>query len=199
MIRPAFAATFALSLIACAPAAQSTTRSPAIGFAITPQAAAVAAPQAVQVGEAHVLSSRLNLREPISLGIRGADATITFAVHGQSGTTLVLDPAALSTRGTAPFVYATKGSTEPRPLAKTTVSLRDHRTLTCWTDEATSHVMAQVRGADGTAMGPEMLISPLEIMGSPQAVTTDGVHVVVAFVAVTPEGFDLVASPLAAR
>lgn len=158
----------------------------------------------MRVGEAHVITSKVNLQEPIMVGIDGSDVTVTVAVRGHRGWTFALDPQALAAHSITPFDYedhprrAQLGCLEQSPDR---LQLRDGRTLDVWTDEATSRVVAQMFDAEGAASGPEVSVSPpaAEVMGAPRAVTTDGRHVVVAYFATTDAGFDLVARSLETR
>lgn len=180
------------------PATQVTTSSE-IGFAIS--SPAISAPvdgPAVRVGGARVLTSKVNLQEPIRVGVEGSDVTVTAAVRGHRGWTFALDPQVLSARSVAPYDYEAhpeRGHLGCLAQDPNRVKLRDNRTLGVWSDDATSRVVAQIFEADGTAAGPEVTVSS-DVMGAPRAVSSDGHHVVVAYFAATETGFDLVARSL---
>lgn len=169
------------------------------GFAISSPATG----PTMRVGEARVLASKVNLQEPIQVGTQGSDVTVTVASRGHRGWTFALDAQALATRSVAPYDYEEhpqRGHLGCLQPDANRVQLRDNRTLGVWNDEATSRVVAQIFEADGTAHGPEITVSRSEadVIGAPRAVTSDGVHVVVAYFATSEAGFDLVASSLEA-
>ncbi|CAN5925667.1 hypothetical protein BH11MYX4_BH11MYX4_39650 [soil metagenome] len=158
----------------------------------------------MRVGEARVLTSKVNLQEPIMVGVEGSDVTITVAAQGHRGWTFALDPEALAAHAVTPYDYEDHPR---RPQLGCLVQdpdrlkLRDGRTLGVWTDEATSRVVAQIFDAEGLASGPEVTVSrpAADVIGAPRAVTSDGRHVVIAYFATADAGFDLVARSLEAR
>lgn len=183
------AAAICFSFVACAPA-----RAPGeLGFAISNGAQAGA-----RVGEPRVVSSKVNMREPLVLtGLEG-EVTMTFGVHGRRGVTLTLAPDSYQARLITPFVYGESATGKPplHGLAEVTrVALR-HGTFACWTEDGTHRALARISGTDGSQVGPELVISgpALDVVGPPQAATADGEHVLVAFFAATDGPFQLVAT-----
>jgi hypothetical protein len=167
-----------------------------LGFAIASPSVA----QPIVVGEARVLTSKVNLREPIRVGVEGGEATVTVAVRGRHGLTFALEPETLAARGVTPYDYEGQPGAGTQLEDPRGVRLQDGRTLGCWTDDATRSVMARMFDRRGVASGPAIVVSGSDVgvMGAPRAVTADGRHVVVAYFATTETGFVLVARRLSA-
>jgi hypothetical protein len=182
---------FAAALTSCAPAGAPSRE---LRFAIaSPSAAPV-----MGVGEARVLTSRVNLREPIRMGAESGEVTVTVAVRGRRGLTFALEPETLAARGVTPYDYEGHEGSGLQLESASRVKLHDGRTLGCWTDDATRRVMARVFDGSGVASGPAIIVSGSDagVMGAPQAATVDGHHVVVAYFTTTETGFALVATPM---
>jgi hypothetical protein len=186
---------FAIGLFAlgCAPRASTTE----VRFAIP----APATGPAVRVGDALVLTTHVNLQEPISVAVAGGEVTVTAAARGHRGWTYALDPLTHAAPSLTPFDYADHPSSSHPGQRNDTdrVRLHDDRTLRVWTDAPAGRVVAQIFDPDGTAHGPEITVSgDADVLGVPHAITADGRHVVVTYVTSNEAGFSLVARALEA-
>jgi hypothetical protein len=156
----------------------------------------------MRVHHTRVLTSKVNLQEPLQLGVQGDDVTITVAMRGHRGWMFTLDHA-LAATSVAPYDYEDhpqRAHPGCQVRDESRLKLADNRSVAFWTDESTSVVVAQIFEADGTAYGPESTVSgpTADVMGAPRAITTDGRHVVIAYFATTGSGFDLLATSLEA-
>ncbi len=185
------AASFAaigMLVLGCAPAASTTE----IRFAIPSPATG----PAVRVGEAVVLTSHVNLQEPIAVATAGPDVSVTAAGRGHHGWTYTLDPVALATRSLTAFEYADHacGAHPGQRQDAERIRLHDDRTLGVRIDAPSSRVIAQIFDVDGAAHGPEVTVSgDADAIGLPHAASADGRHVVITYVTSNEAGFSLVA------
>jgi len=155
------------------------------------------------VNDVVVLERTVNPQEPVTVGTTGDHVRVTFAVHGLHGVSFVLDAESLVPHLTEPFEFEahTLGRPPPfLPLYPVIVQLHEGRSLAVWTDDATGKVVGQNRGTDGLAEGARVPVSPPGVVafGAPRAASPDGRHVVVAFLAVVDEHFELMAATLEA-
>jgi hypothetical protein len=186
----------------CTPAANSAAplAPTGLGFAIT---SSPSAGPTMRVHQTRILTSKVNLQEPVLLAAQGSDITVTAAMRGHRGWTFTMDPQVLAPTSVTPYDYEDHPQ-RPHPGCQekdgTRLKLRDNRTVAFWTDESTNVVVAQIFDADGTAYGPESTASgPTgDVVGAPRAVTSDGQHVVIAYFTATDTGFELVATSLEA-
>jgi hypothetical protein len=152
---------------------------------------------AVHVGEARVIDTRVNPLAPVGLTSDGGELAIRYG-SGRSQGVARLDARSLAHLPPAPDDAARA------PAASTgaaRVLLPGGRFLMIWKRGSTEwghRAMAQEFGAGGSPFGAPVTISPpdIDVVGSPQAVTTDGQHLVVTFAAASDSGFELVAVPL---
>jgi hypothetical protein len=177
-----------------------------VGFAVSTTASSASAP-AIRVSQPRVLSHHVNLLEPVLLGTpAGADAaptdvTITFALRGHEGATFAVDAASLNVRTAKLYTYPPHAKRATPPvftLAPSRVALEGGASISCWTDQETGRAFAQVRDANGSSRGEPVAVSSpgMTLFGEPQAVTSDGRHVVITFFASDEDGFALVAASL---
>jgi hypothetical protein len=191
----------ALALSACAPT--EANGGSTLRFAVSAPSDAVTQPSApaVRVGSARVLSRRVNLLQPLELGALGGNVTVTFAVRQLDGTTLSLDPESLAERGAIGHAYPPHAKHAAPPLSApgaATVSLASGGAISCWTDDESGRVLAQVFRSDGTWIGSPVAVSPegMDVFGAPRLVAAGGRRAVAAFFVSTEEGFRLVAVSL---
>jgi hypothetical protein len=146
-----------------------------------------------------VLSTQVNMRKPVLLTTSGDDVTITFALRGREGVTFAVDPESLEVHKVdiAEYRESELGAMPAYMKYEPTIaSLGDGRTVSCWTEEGSSRVLAQVSEADGASRRePFVVLAPGKtVLGSPRATSVDGRHVIVAFFASSGEGFELIAA-----
>jgi hypothetical protein len=179
---------FLLGTSACAARPQGEAAS--LHFAVSPPSA--------NVTNVRVLSSRVNLQEPVSLSTEGDDVVVRFAIRGRAGASYRLDPETLDVRAAEQVTFPPHERPRTAPFLRadqSTVTLADRSSLAFVTDDASSRVLVQSYAPDGS-LRSESSVSPasMEVVGAPRAATADGRHVVVAFYTSTGVGFDLVAA-----
>ncbi len=194
-----FAAAAVVALSGCSPAASSDGAS--IRFAMSTTEADAAIIPTVRVREVRVLSTRVNLQQPILMGSDGDEVTITFAHRQREGEKLTVQPASLEARAAVPYAYSAKPAASAARVdaaSPTKVMLEDGSSLSCWTDAASSRVLVQAFAPSGAWRGSPVAVSPdgMLAFGEPHITTPDGRHVVVAFFASNEERFQLVAASL---
>jgi len=152
----------------------------------------------VRVGELRVIDPHVNPLVPVHVTSRNHQVEVTFGlVH--SGARERLDAVSLEPVSWEPS--AREDRTTP-PTGITRVALDGNRFLVCWTEgslEWGHRAMAQMhRASDGAPLGAPVEISPpdADVFGAPQAVATDGHHVVATFAASSEGKFRLVAVPI---
>jgi hypothetical protein len=188
-----------LGLVGCA---QPTSEGVAnVRFALSTTTAAATIAPTVRVTDVRVVNRHVNLREPVVMGTAGRDVTVTFALRQREGATVVLDHDSLEPRAVTPFTYPSRprAAMPPVPSSDTSrVKLADGSSLTVWTDDASTRVLVQAFGPDGTWRGSPVVVSPenIDAFGAPQVTSADGRRAVVTFFASDGEGFQLVAASL---
>ena len=114
------------------------------------------------------------------------------------------------TRRTTPSLHAGEAHVVDAPIRPalplrtgqaSRVQLEGGRFILCWTRgsvEEGHRALAQAFGADGGPLGAPVVISPpdVDVIGAPQAITTDGQHVVATFAAASEKSTELLAVPL---
>jgi hypothetical protein len=197
-----FLCTSVLALSGCAHDANE--RATTVQFAVTSASASAAMEPVVRLGEVRVLSKRVNLQERVVLDATGPDVLVTFATRQREGLAVAVDASSLELRRSEPFTFATHAKYEAPPFVaplRAQVNLEGSGTLSCWTDEASSRVVAQAYDASGNPRGEPVAVSPAgtSVIGVPQAASADGRHVVVTFFAIADGTFELVAASVDAR
>jgi hypothetical protein len=150
----------------------------------------------VRVGEARVLDERVNPLVPLRLALKDGAIAVSFGRLGR-GASEQVDPGSLEPRSTP--------SEEPLREAESTsnsvrrIVLDGGRFLECWTGgnlEWGHRAMAQMfNSSDGSPRGGPVAISPsnADVIGPPDAITSDGNRVVAMFAATSGSSFQLVA------
>jgi hypothetical protein len=148
----------------------------------------------VRISAAAVVNSRLSPLVPVHLTSDGAGVAVTFGHQGRTQATARLDPATLQV-----LSVQEGGPSEPRQepaWGPARVGLDGGRFLVCWTETSPDggrRVMARLWAADGHSLGAAVPISPADadVLGAPNAVSTDGRHALVTFAAASGTGFEL--------
>jgi hypothetical protein len=152
----------------------------------------------VKVGETRVIDAHVNPMVPVHVASEGSKVGVSFGLE-HSGAIERLDAVSLEPLSWEPSVREAPSTPS---TSVTRVALDGNRFLLCWTNgslEWGHRAMAQMfRSTDGAPLGAPVEISPpdADVLGAPQAVTTDGRHVVVAFTASSEGAFQLMAVPL---
>jgi hypothetical protein len=152
----------------------------------------------VRLGELRVIDRHVNPMVPVHITSENNQVAVTFGLE-YSGAHERLD--AVSLRAVSWEPSAKEDRAAPS-TGVTRVALDGNRFLLCWTEgtlESGHRAMAQMhRASDGSALGAPIEISPpdADVFGAPQAVTTDGHHVVATFAASSEGSFRLVAVPI---
>jgi hypothetical protein len=152
----------------------------------------------VRVGELRVIDPHVNPMVPVHVTSENNQVAVTFGLE-HSGAHERLDAVSLQPVSWEPMAREDRSTPS---TGVTRVVLDGNRFLLCWTEgslESGHRAMAQMRRAtDGAPLGAPVEISPPEadVFGAPQAVTTDGRHVVATFAASSEGTFRLVAVPI---
>jgi hypothetical protein len=152
----------------------------------------------VRVGELRVIDPHVNPMVPVHIAAEGGEVGVTFGLE-HSGAHERLDAVSLQAVSWEPSAKEDRAAPS---TGVTRVALDGNRFLLCWTEgtlESGHRAMAQMhRASDGSALGAPIEISPpdADVFGAPQAVTTDGHHVVATFAASSEGSFRLVAVPI---
>jgi hypothetical protein len=152
----------------------------------------------VRVGELRVIDTHVNPMVPVHVTSGGNQVAVTFGLE-HTGAHERLDVVSLQPVSWEPTVREDRSTPS---TGVTRVVLDGNRFLLCWTEgtlESGRRAMAQMRRAsDGAPLGAPVEISPpdADVFGAPQAVTTDGHHVVATFAASSEGTFRLVAVPI---
>src|SRR5580700_2769453 len=152
----------------------------------------------VRVGQLRVIDAHVNPLVPVHVTSENNQVGVTFGLE-HSGAHERLDAVSLQPVSWEPTVREDRSTPSS---GVTRVVLDGNRFLLCWTEgslESGHRAMAQMRRAtDGAPLGAPVEISPPEadVFGAPQAVTTDGHHVVATFAASSEGTFRLVAVPI---
>jgi hypothetical protein len=152
----------------------------------------------VRLGELRVIDAHMNPLVPVHVTSDGNQVDVKFGLE-HSGAHERLDSVSLQTVSWEPSAREDR-ATPSTEVAR--VALDGDRFLMCWTEgtlERGHSAMAQMRrSSDGSPLGAPVEISPLDadVLGAPQAVTTDGHHVVATFVASSEGTFRLMAVPI---
>lgn len=154
---------------------------------------------AVQVGVAHVIDARVDPLAPVALRSEGGSIAVSYERIGRVRSVERLDAGLLAP--TSPDAGRSTDGAAPQPAGDARVLLDGGRFVMVWTRgtlEWGHRAMAQEFNADGSSRGAPVVISPpdVDVVGAPQAVTTDGQHVVVTFAESSGNGFKLVAVPI---
>ncbi len=153
---------------------------------------------AVQVGEARVIDARVDPLAPVALTYQGGSIAVSYERVGRVRNVERIDAESLApTSSDADRTNAAVAM----PAGDARVVLDGGRFVMVWkrgTLEWGHRAMAQEFNSDGSSRGAPVVISPadVDVVGSPQAVTTDGHHVVVTFAESSAKGFKLVAVPI---
>lgn len=154
---------------------------------------------AIRLTGLRVLDERVNLQEPIVMGVTQHDVTVTFAKRQRDGLTLAVDPSTVESRIASTMTYPERPKSQTPPYlagAATTVDLA-RGTMKIWSEEAVGRIYAQIFDVNGAARGEPLLVSAdMDVVGAPRVATADGKHVVVAFFASRLDGFEIVAASL---
>jgi len=156
----------------------------------------------IQVGAARVMDTIVNPLAPIGLASRDGAITLSYGRRGHLRSIARIDAESLrplsQPEGVASLQpsEAADDSTAPRTSPARVVLEGGHFILVWKRGDAESgyRALAQEFAGNGTSVAPPAVISPsdIDVMGSPQAVTTDGRHVVVSFAAGGENGFELI-------
>lgn len=161
---------------------------------------------AIRVGEAHVMATRVNPLAHIGLASQGGAIEVTYERPGRSRAVAHVDTESLQPVAPPEGVTArqadgaNRGSAAP-DATPARVVLEGGGSVVVWKRgdaEWGYRLFAQQLAADGAAVGAPVAISPpnVDVMGAPQAVTTDGRHVVATFAAAGDRGIELMAVPI---
>src|SRR5580704_4748415 len=152
----------------------------------------------VRVGELGVINPHVNPMVPVHVTSENNQVGVTFGLE-HSGAHERLDAVSLQPVSWEPTVREDRSTPS---TGVTRVVLDGNRFLLCWTEgtlESGHRAMAQMhKSTDGSPLGAPVQISPpdADVFGAPQAVTTDGHHVVATFAASSDGTFRLVAVPI---
>jgi hypothetical protein len=152
----------------------------------------------VRVGELRVIDPHVNPMVPVHVTSENNEVAVTFGLE-HSGAHERLDAVSLQPVSWEPTAREDRSTPS---TGVTRVVLDGNRFLLCWTEgtlESGHRAMAQMhRASDGAPLGAPVEISPpdADVFGAPQAVTTDGHHVVATFAASSEGTFRLVAVPI---
>jgi hypothetical protein len=152
----------------------------------------------VRVGELRVIDPHVNPMVPVHVTSENNQVGITFGLE-YTGAHEQLDAVSLQPVSWEPSARENRSAPS---TGVTRVALDGNRFLLCWTEgtlESGHRAMAQMhRASDGAPLGAAVEISPpdADVFGAPQAVTTDGHHVVATFAASSEGAFRLVAVPI---
>ncbi|MGO9833328.1 MAG: hypothetical protein ACLP1X_03860 [Polyangiaceae bacterium] len=152
----------------------------------------------VRVGELRVIDPHVNPMVPVHVTSENNQVAVTFGLE-HSGAHERLDAVSLQPVSWEPTAREDRSTPS---TGVTRVVLDGNRFLLCWTEgtlESGHRAMAQMRrSTDGAPLGAPVEISPpdADVFGAPQAVTTDGHHVVATFAASSEGTFRLVAVPI---
>jgi hypothetical protein len=154
---------------------------------------------AVQVGESRVIDARVDPLAPVGMTSGGGTIDVSYERVGRVRSVERIDAGSLartSSDADRPVNVAAAG-----PTGDARVVLEGGRFVMVWkrgTLEWGHRAMAQEFNADGSSRGAPVVISPpdVDVVGSLQALTTDGRHVVVTFAESSAKGFKLVAVPI---
>jgi hypothetical protein len=154
---------------------------------------------AVQVGEARVIDARVDPLAPVAMMSEGGSIAVSYERIGRVRNVERIDAGSLAPA--SPDGDRSTSGAVARAAGDARVTLEGGRFVMVWkrgTLEWGHCAMAQEFNADGSARGAPVVISPpeVDVIGSPQAVTTDGQHVVVTFAESSGNGFKLVAVPI---
>jgi hypothetical protein len=149
----------------------------------------------LRVGELRVIDPRVNPMVPVRVTSENNQVAITFGL-AHSGVRERFDATSLEPVSWEPSAREARST----PSAGVTrVVLDGNRFLECWTEgtlEEGRRAMAQMRRAsDGSPLGAPVEMSPpdADVFGAPQAITTDGHHVVATFAAWSEGALQLMA------
>jgi hypothetical protein len=152
----------------------------------------------VRVGELRVIDPHVNPMVPVHVTSENNQVAVTFGLE-HSGAHERLDAVSLHAVSWEPSAKEDRAAPS---TGVTRVALDGNRFLLCWTEgtlESGHRAMAQMhRASDGSPLGAPVEISPpdADVFGAPQAVTTDGHHVVATFTASSEGTFRLMAVPI---
>lgn len=160
----------------------------------------------MHVGDARVMDTHVNPLAPVRLASHGEAVALSYGRSGRARAVAHVDAESLLP------IPQPEGVTSPQPDdasgAPTAangraarVVLDGGRFVLVWKRgdvEWGYRALAQEFGADGRAVGAPVLISPpdVDVVGSPQAVTTDGRHLVATFTVASENAFELMAVPI---
>jgi hypothetical protein len=159
----------------------------------------------MHVGTAQVMDTRVNPLAPIGLTAHGSTIAVSYGGPRRSRALAHVDAESLRPVAQAEGVTssqpdgAARVAAAPKPLPAR-VELDGGHFVLVWkrgSAEEGYRALAQEFAANGNAVGAPAVISPpnVDVMGSPQAIATDGRHVVATFAAVSENAFELMAVP----
>jgi hypothetical protein len=166
----------------------------AVRFAVSSRAALEAGPTMMRIVNTTVLSTHVDLRQPLDVQRAGNRVEVKFAVRQREGATYRLDPASLAPTSITSFTFDQRATAQDSYYLRTDtarVSLDESREVVFVTDEQTGRVFARFDGSDFPISDPVMTV-----VGPPRAAAIDSRHALVAYFVVTQEGCALVASTL---
>jgi hypothetical protein len=171
------------------------TESASVGFALPSTTAAIAGARPIEVRNVRVLTTRLDLRQPVFVqrGEHGID--VTYAVRQRDGVTMHLDARTLrSIEEPSAYLYPRCSARDAsahlaRDVAR--VAMEGGEEVVVFTSE--EHNRAFARAGEG----PTFPVSPegMHIVG-PARASASGRDIVAVFVAATEDGFALVATSI---
>jgi hypothetical protein len=182
-----------ISLLGLVGGCASTGVAPGVGEADFSSFIHREAPSVV-VGEARVVDARVNPLVPVQADADGNAVTLRFGKPGRAAAVASVDPASLEVVS----VRAPREGEGAAPAGAKRVTLEGGRFIVCWKRGDTERgyrALAQTYKPDGTPVGAPIVISPpdVDVMGVPQAATTDGRHVVATFAVASDDKFELMA------
>lgn len=167
---------------------------------------------AMHVGEAHVMDARVNPLVPVTVASQGGDLAVSYGRADRARTVAHVNPESLRVQSSEPNAETNDATSKdaasskdspaaPQSDAPSCVLLDGGHFMLVWkhgSAEWGNRVMAQEFAKDGTPTGAAVVISPpnVDVMGTPQAVTTDGHHVVATFTGASDHGVQLLAVPI---
>lgn len=163
------------------------------------QGIAMAQPRGVRVGEARVLDAHVNPRVPVHVTAEKGALVVRFAHPHAVGALVRLNAESLSPVSPEEQVHAELPTAPSRGIAR--ILLGNDRFIECWRRgdiEAGYRLMAQARTAGGSPLGPPAAVSPpgADVFSTPDLVAVDREHAVATFVAMSGNGFELLAVSL---
>lgn len=153
----------------------------------------------MHVGEARIMDTRVNPLAPVGVASDGATIALSYSRGRQSRTVTRMDSESLRVVSSKPSGSSDDSTGSTQTSAR--VELEGGRFVLVWKRGSVEwgyRALAQEFRADGSPLGAPVVISPpdVDVMGSPQAVSTDGRNLVATFTGASEKSIELVAVPI---